>query len=700
VRLHRFRCANALQKHTDSQESGKHTAHCSGDSLVDAARAVAGLGLPCVDLSGLDRLWAETTGDPAVCIAILDGPVDVSHDCFPEARLEILETLVPSQAGTGAASRHGTHVASVIFGRHGGPVAGIAPRCSGLIVPVFSDGPDGTVRTCSQLDMARAILQSIEAGAHIISISAGQLAAGGEAETYLAGAIRSCTENNVLIVAAAGNDGCDCIHVPAAVPSVLAVGAMDSSGVPLGSSNWGAAYLTQGVLAPGKDIVGAVPHTGGDTARASGTSYATPVAAGIAGLLLSLQRKNGGKPNPREVRDAILASAIPCDLGTEAECRRVLAGRIDIVGAMARLLQNGLREEPGASPAAGERRVVTGEPQFRLSAAAVPEIRSDERYHQLNSGEQHVQNQPIDALDIQPSGSASAVPGAMTLQPEALTPGIMPSSCGCGGKSSETKETAASGKPAMVYAIGIIGYDFGTEARRDSLVQMGLANPNDPRSLLDFLTAHPETASSIAWVLTQETTPVYAISPYGAFAAHGYEKLRSILHGQLTEGVEQVSIPGYLAGGSVTLMNGQTVPVISMEQRGVFSWNLPTLVSALASTSNSGAGDISNFLERVYYEQRNLGVTPQERALNFSASNAFTPNSVFQMAIEATMKLESIGVERSPNCRPGSDCWDVKMSFFDPTKRYERSRHVYRYTVDVSDVIPVTVGKIRHWDVF
>jgi hypothetical protein len=40
------------------------------------------------------------------------------------------------------------------------------------------------------------------------------------------------------------------------------------------------------------------------------------------------------------------------------------------------------------------------------------------------------------------------------------------------------------------------------------------------------------------------------------------------------------------------------------------------------------------------------------------------------------------------------------MSFFDPTKRYERSRHVYRYTVDVSDVIPVTVGKIRHWDVF
>jgi cyanobactin maturation PatA/PatG family protease len=680
-------------------ESGKQTAHWSGDSVVDAGGAAG------VDFPGLDKLWAETTGDPAVCVAILDGPVDASHDCFFDAKLEILETLVPSQAGTGPASRHGTHVASVIFGRHGGPVAGIAPRCRGLIVPVFSDGPDGTVRTCSQLDMARAILQSIEAGAHIISISAGQLAANGGAETYLAGAIRSCAENNVLIVAAAGNDGCDCIHVPAAVPSVLAVGAMDTSGVPLGSSNWGAAYLTQGVLAPGEDIVGAMAATGSGTARFSGTSYATPVAAGVAALLLSLQRKNGGKPNPREVRDAILASAIPCELGSEAECRRVLAGRIDIAGAMATLQPKGLREEPG------ERRDVTGEPQFRLSAAAVPIIRPDERYHQLNSGEQHVQNETIDALDIQPPGLASPVPGAMTPQGEALTSGLMPSSCGCGGKSSESKscgcggkgsetKPAASGKAPMVYAIGTIGYDFGSEARRDSLVQMGLANPNDPRALLDFLAANPETAGSIAWVLTQETTAIYAISPYGPFAASGYEKLRRILHGQLTEGVEQVSIPGYLAGGNVTLLNGQTVPVVSIEQRGVFSWNVPALVSALASKSNSGGGDISNFLERVYYEQRNLGVTPQERALNFSASNAFAPNSVFQLAIEASMKLETIGVERSPNCRPGSDCWDVKMSFFDPEKRYERSRHVYRYTVDVSDVIPVTVGKIRHWDVF
>ena len=32
---------------------------------------------------------------------------------------------------------------------------------------------------------------------------------------------------------AAGNDGCECLHIPAALESVLAVGAMDAQGKPL-----------------------------------------------------------------------------------------------------------------------------------------------------------------------------------------------------------------------------------------------------------------------------------------------------------------------------------------------------------------------------------------------------------------------------------------------------------------------------------
>ena len=51
----------------------------------------------------------------------------------------------------------------------------------------------------------------------------------------------SCAvERDVLIVAAAGNDRCACLHLPAALPSVLAVGAMDDDGYPLEFSRLGA----------------------------------------------------------------------------------------------------------------------------------------------------------------------------------------------------------------------------------------------------------------------------------------------------------------------------------------------------------------------------------------------------------------------------------------------------------------------------
>src|SRR5208337_3335400 len=143
--------------------------------------------------------------------------------------------------------------------------------------------------------------------------------------------------------------------------------------------------------------------------------------------------------------------------------------------------------------------------------------------------------------------------------------------------------------------------------------------------------------------------------------------------------------------------------------RGMHPWNTPALIKSVLGENQDQekTGDIQNFLDRVYYEIRNLGMTPQERAINYAATSAFRTDfkeklnyTVYSDAITAKLKLDSIGVERSPICRPGSDCWDVKLTFFDPTKRLERARRVYRFTVDVSDVIPVTVGPVRHWDVY
>ena len=45
------------------------------------------------EITGLKELWAETLGDPRLCIAVLDGPVDQSHPSLHAANLTRLETL-------------------------------------------------------------------------------------------------------------------------------------------------------------------------------------------------------------------------------------------------------------------------------------------------------------------------------------------------------------------------------------------------------------------------------------------------------------------------------------------------------------------------------------------------------------------------------------------------------------------------------
>ena len=226
----------------------------------------------------------------------------------------------------GRLGAHGTHVASVVFGRHDGPVKGVAPGCRGLLVPVL-----GERRRTRQLELARAIERAVDAGVHVINISGGQLTRQGEADGWLERAIQFCNRHDVLVVAAAGNDGCECLQVPAAVESVLAVGAMSDEGRPLDFSNWGPAYRSQGILANGQRILGAVP--GGGVRRENGTSLATPIVTGVAALLLSLQLERGQRPSPQLVRDALLQGADRCVAGEVADCNRYLVGKLNVGGA-------------------------------------------------------------------------------------------------------------------------------------------------------------------------------------------------------------------------------------------------------------------------------------------------------------------------------------------------------------------------------
>lgn len=103
-------------------------------------------------------------------------------------------------------------------------------------------------------------------------------------------------------------------------------------------------------------------------------------------------------------------------------------------------------------------------------------------------------------------------------------------------------------------------------------------------------------------------------------------------------------------------------------------------------------------MQRVYYDLQNLGQASKDRALNFAATNAFQAASSFSEAVSRGMELDSIEVEKSPLFRLFSDCWDVKLKFFDRENDY-RAKKVYRFTIDVSYIIPVTLCEVRSWSV-
>lgn len=653
-------------------------------------------GPPATDVAALlqlDALWARTRGDPRIRIALLDGPVDRSHICFTGAQLSILPTLAGGNAADSPACRHGTHVASLIFGQPGGPVAGVAPACTGLVLPVFSAGTDSVPVLCSQLDLARAILQAIEAGAHVINISGGQLTPTGEPDPMLAHAMAACADANVLLVAAAGNDGCECLHVPAALAFALAVGALDGEGQPLDVSNWGAAYRSQGLLAPGMNIPGALP--GNEVGLKSGTSFATPLVAGVAALLLSMQLKRGAKPDPQAVRAALIGSAFPCDPQRLADCRRYLAGRVNPAGALDLINRNVTHS--GGVPDMNDTTTLQPHESSGLSPSAAGEASAAPP------------SQPAASIEDAVVAAEAPMQPPATPQPRGTPSGLVGLSdcgCGCGGDSKESCSCGGGNKTVqLVYALGKIGYDFGSEARRDRFIQyMGDPTaPFDPVRLNAYLADNPEEAASLTWTLNLDATPIYAIVPSGSFSELGYRKLREALEGQSKDGVDMVSVPGYV-GGSTTLMSGQTVPVIVPALRGLHAWPVAVVVKSLLGARptvkaeqalyDARLSGVNNFLSRIYYDLRNLGLTGPERALNFAATNAFQATRVFEIATQDGRELDSIGVRKSPVCRPDSECYDVEVSFFGPDNVLKANR-VFRFTVDVSDVIPVTIGDIR-----
>jgi len=533
--------------------------------MIEGERSICANATPTIEalFGGLTALWRKTTGDQRICIAVLDGPVDLTHNCFRGARLNVINQFFTSKSLTVEAARHGTHVSSILFGQHDSQLFGVAPGCNGLIIPIYQVSAAGRIAPCPQETLAAAIVTAVNAGASVINVSGGELATNRGVAPQLFDAISLCREKDVLIVGAAGNDGCDgCVHIPAALPTVLAVGGMDQRGRPMPDSNWGRIYSTQAVLTLGEDVPVAEPFGGITTA--SGTSFAAPIVSGIAGLLLSLQRAMNRSPTPSAVREALLATAQGC-LPTQLseECKRLLAGRIDIRAASLYLLnspgesilRNGNKSHFTSSvpPASPDK---SGEPD-----GLHPSCDFEDTTEPVSGDSEETDLRGVDDDEFAegafspstrrsssthgtPRGIGSHNPGSQSRLPpvsqrrNAMSRSmITPSGCGCQSRKGE-----------YVYVIGTqIGYDFGTRTRQMSIqdnffsgllppAQASVQTPdNFLRYLLGWAFEGPDARRNIGgnlydieavhWVLYQEGCPVYAIRPQGPFAAAAYKEL-------------------------------------------------------------------------------------------------------------------------------------------------------------------------------
>jgi len=318
-----------------------------------------------------------------------------------------------------------------------------------------------------------------------------------------------------------------------------------------------------------------------------------------------------------------------------------------------------------------------------------------------------------DSTPALPDALVSGARQALTKR-SLLQGGVGPSTCSeC---SKESADDDRSG-PAKVYVLGTIGYDFISDARHDSLAQaMGVKEAGQVSAFLRHLESHPHIAASVIWTVELDSTPIYAVIPTGPYATSIYDRLIAILRAQEAGMINRVSIPGIASVSSIRTRSGQALTALFPELIGMYGWTTEGLVTSVCGPrpKEDGCNDrheekksydkkaqrVHQFLERVYYELRNLGITPQDRALNFAATNAHQVEQIYVRALSESLELDKIDVVKSPVARPGSDSWDVKMTFFQPKQRLERAKVEYRFTVDVTDVIPLIRGPVREWSVY
>ena len=247
-----------------------------------------------------DEAWIIGRG--GMTIAIVDTGVDYSHPDLG-GRVANGYDFANSDADAMDDNSHGTHCAgiSAAKGNNALGIAGIAWNSNILAVKVLNSAGSG-----SWSSVAAGVLYA-SPRAKIISMSLG----GSGASSTLGSAIATAISNGNLVVAAAGNNGNSVPQYPCSYTGVLCVGSTTRTDARSYFSTYGPqvdiAAPGGNNSVPGDSIYSTIPVSMGSYGYKSGTSMATPLVAGVAGLVWS----NFPTWTAAQVQARLIATATP-----------------------------------------------------------------------------------------------------------------------------------------------------------------------------------------------------------------------------------------------------------------------------------------------------------------------------------------------------------------------------------------------------
>ncbi len=206
---------------------------------------------------------------------------------------------------------HGTHVAGIIAANQDNNIGTNGITQAELLI--IRAVPNGDER---DKDVANAIRYAVDNGADVINMSFGKSYS--PELFYVQQAIEYATQNEVLMVHAAGNDGANLDSIANYPSPIISDGSSSPYLITVGASGWqgvnelAASFSNYGrstvdLFAPGVDIYSTMPNQ--QYELSNGTSMAAPMVSGVIALLMQYFPEY----SPLEIKEIIVSSVIKTD---------------------------------------------------------------------------------------------------------------------------------------------------------------------------------------------------------------------------------------------------------------------------------------------------------------------------------------------------------------------------------------------------